>query len=320
MKPIIDMHNHTNLSSCCHDETATAATFIDKAAEVGIQVLGISNHCWDNRMDGASAWYKPQDVDWVLKIKDEIPEDTKGVKLFVGIETEYRGMCDKIGISAENAVKFDYILIPHSHTHMVNYVIPYDPVYVEALEIVRQKLRAAFPEVSDRQIDRWVEHARQPDVKLFEKRPPDIKFLSDFLCDSFVGLLNNAELQKFKDKVPVFVAHPFIACGYTAAQADEAVAMVPDEKFIEMFTLMAEKGVGYDLSVGNFVRNDKSEREQQFRLLKLARQCGVKFTFGTDAHSVEGLGSSWKSAQIYKNGGMTPEDLHPLYRDFVTFD
>ncbi len=320
MKPIIDMHNHSNLSKCCHDETATAATFIDKAAEVGIQVLGISNHCWDNRMEGASPWYKPQDVDWVLKIRDEIPADKKGVKLFIGIESEYRGMCDKIGISAENAVKFDYVLIPHSHTHMVGYVIPFDPSYKEALGVVERKLRAAFPEVSDRQIERWLENARQPDVKLYVTQGPDIKFLSDFLCESFVGLLNNGELAKFKDKVPVFVAHPFIACGYTAAEADEAVSMIPDEKFIEMFSLMAEKGIGYDLSVGNFVRNDKTEREQQFRLLKLARQCGVKFTFGTDAHSVAGLGSAWKSAQIFKSGGMTLDDLHPMYRDFVTLD
>ena len=320
MKPVIDMHNHTNLSKCSKDPAATAATFIDKAAEVGIQVLGISNHGWDSRMEGASRWYQSQDIDWVMKLKDEIPADTKGVKFFFGIETEYCGMSDRIGMSAENAEKFDYILIPHSHTHMVGFVMPPDDAYQQAAEIVRGKLRDAFPEVSERQIDRWMETSRAADVKRYQKRPADVKFLSDFLCDSFVGLLNNAELRKFKDKVPVFVAHPFLPGGYTAAQADEAVDMIPDEKFLEMFTLMAQKGVGYDISVNNFIRKDNVERPQQFRLLKLARQCGVKFTFGTDAHMIAGLDNSWKSAQIYKNGGMTPEDLHPLYRDFVTFD
>ena len=319
MKPIIDMHNHTFLSSCSSDETANAASFVDKAAEVGIQVLGISNHCWDNKMEGASPWYAPQDVEHCLKIKDEIPADTKGVKLFIGIESEYRGMCDKIGISAQNAVKFDYILVPHTHTHMLNYVISYGPYYQEALREIETRMRAAFPEVSDRQIEKWMSMARQPDIKKFSKGV-DIEFVSDFMCESFVGLLNNAELNKFKDKVPTFVAHPFIAGGYTVEQADQMVERIPDEKFTEMFTLMAEKGVGYDISVGNFVRNDGSERAQQYRMLGLAKACGVKFTFGTDAHSVAGLGNAVKCAQIYKNGHLTPDDLHPLYRDYVTFD
>lgn len=319
MKPIVDMHTHTFLSACCAEETANAATFIDKAAEVGIQVLGISNHCWDNKMEGASPWYKPQDVEWCLQIHDQIPEDKKGVKLYIGVESEYCGMSDHIGISAENAVKLDYVLIPHTHTHMVNFVIPEDPAMQEARDEVERRLRETFPNFSEKQITRWMNILRTPDAKQFFKGV-SIQFVSDFMCESFIGLLNNAELNKFKDKVPTFVAHPFIACGYSPEQADEMVSLISDEKLEEMFTLMASKGVGYDISVGNFVCNDKSERPQMFRLLAAAKACGVKFTFGTDAHSIAALGSAWKSAQIYEHGHLTPDDLHPMVREFVGLD
>ena len=317
MKPIVDMHNHTFLSACCMEEAATAKTFIDKAAEVGIQVLGISNHCWDARMPGASPWYAPQTVEWCLKIRDEMPEDTKGVKVFLGVESEYKGMTDELGISAEGAAKFDYVLIPHTHTHMVNFVIPYDNAYQEALQIMQRRLREAFPEVSARQIEKWMMMARQPDVKkMLPEYPVDHQFVADFMCKSFVGLLNNAELQKVKETVPTFVAHPFIACGYSWADSRKMVAMIPDEKFIEMFTLMAENGVGYDISIGNF-DVDHPDTCQMHRIVRLAKQCGVKFLFGTDTHSIKGLERAVNSAKIFENIPLTLEDLHPMYRDYV---
>ncbi len=317
MKPIIDMHNHTFLSACCMEEAATAEAFINKAAEVGIQVLGISNHCWDDRMPGASPWYAPQTVEWCKTIRAEMPADTKGVKVFLGIESEYKGATDELGISAEGAKEFDYVLIPHTHTHMVGYVIPNDPPYLEALAVMEKRLREAFPEVSDRQIEKWMSMARQPDVKkMLDVYPVDHQFVADFMCDSFVGLLNNAELQKVKDTVPTFVAHPFIAGGYSYQDSRKMVEMIPDEKFIEMFTLMAEKGVGYDISICNF-DVDHPETCQMHRLVRLAKQCGVKFLFGTDAHNIKGLERAVNSARIFENIPLTKEDLHPMYRGFV---
>ena len=317
MKPVIEMHTHTFLSACCHEEAATGAAFVKKAQEEGIQVLGISNHCWDDRMPGASSWYAPQTVEWCLKIKDELPEDTGDVKVFVGIESEYKGMTDELGISAEGAVQFDYVLIPHTHMHMVNFVIPFTSVYKEALGIMEDRLRKAFPEVSDRQIEKWMMMARDPDVKLMKKdMPVDHQFCADFMCDSFVNLLNNAELQKFKDQVPVFVAHPFCACGYNRPDIQKMLSLIPDEKFKEMFTLMAEKGIGYDLSVWNFDLNDP-EHCQMFRIVRIARDCGVKFLFGTDTHTVDGLKWAHRSTELFEKLPLTKDDLHPMYRDFV---
>ncbi len=319
MKPIIDMHTHTFLSTCCSDESANAASYIDKAAELGIQVLGITNHCWDKIVPGASGFYQPQDVEWCLKIRDEIPEDKKGVKFYVGVESEYCGLTDTLGMTAENAVKFDYILVPNTHTHMVGFVIDEDPRLKAARAEVERRLRETFPNFSEKQITRWMDILRRPDARLLADGV-DLHFVSNFMCESFVGLLNHPELNKFKDKVPTFVAHPFNAVGYSETDKDEMMSYVSDEKLADMFTLMASKGVGYDISVNNFVRDDKSERAQMFRLVEIAKSCGVKFIFGTDTHSVAGLGNAWKSAVVYKDAHLTPEDLHPMARDFVDFE
>ena len=319
MKPVIEMHTHTRISSCCHDDNACLATYIDKAAQIGVQVLGISDHCWDHpRMPGASPWYQKQDVAWVDQIRKELPIDTKGIKLFIGLESEYCGMSDTIGMSAEAAAGFDYVLIPHSHVHMKNFVMPYDPIYGEIGKKVEERMRAAFPEVSDRQIEKWMSMNRVPDLEqvLGYKPEPDLAYVAEFMCQSFVGLLNNAEMQKIKETVPTFVAHPFLAVGYSREQNQQMIAMIPDKRFKEMFTLMAEKGIGYDISVCNF-RYEDADNCQMCRIGRIARDCGVKFTFGTDTHSVAGIAGAVRSAEIFKALPLSVEDLHPMYREYV---
>ncbi len=318
MNPIVDMHTHTKISLCSSDENANVQNYIDKAVEVGIQVLGITDHCWDPAVPTTSGFYQKQDIEWVQQIRKQFPVDTKGVKLYIGIESEYCGMSDTLGITAEGARNFDYVLVPHSHTHMKNFVMPRDPIYQETAKKVEERMRAAFPEVSDRQIEKWMSMNRSADLEeiMGGKPEPDYPFLAKFLCDSFVGLLNNEEFQRVKDTVPTIVAHPFNAVGYNLDQKGKMLELIPDEKFIEMFTLMAQKGIGYDISVTN-CKIDDHENCQMFRIIGLAKKCGVKFTFCTDTHSVAGLAHSVRSARIFELAGMTKDDLHPLIRDFV---
>lgn len=319
MKPVIEMHTHTRISSCCHDDNACLATYIDKAAQIGVQVLGISDHCWDHpRMPGASPWYQKQDVAWVDQIRKELPIDTKGIKLFIGLESEYCGMSDTMGMSAEAAAGFDYVLIPHSHVHMKDFVMPRDPMYQTTAKEVEKRMRAAFPEVSDRQIEKWMNMNRAVDLEavMGGKPEPDLGYVAEFMCQSFVGLLNNAQMQKIKDTVPTFVAHPFLAVGYTREQNQQMIAMIPDERFQEMFTLMAQKGIGYDISVYNF-RYEDVDNCQMCRIARIARDCGVKFTFGTDAHSVAGVGGAVRSAEIFNALPLTVDDLHPMIQNYV---
>ena len=118
MKIIHDIHIHTNLSFCAaHD--ATLEKYVQQAKGGQLKVLGISNHLWDSDVPGASQWYVPQNVDHVLQLKKLFPSnrEIEGIKILFGCETEftYEG---KLCITEEHMALFDYILVPHSHTHI----------------------------------------------------------------------------------------------------------------------------------------------------------------------------------------------------------
>jgi len=118
----MDLHLHTNLSSCANKQ-ATVEGYVKKARDLGIEVLGFSNHMWDARVKGASEWYAPQTFEHIMKIKEDFKLVDTSIKLLLGCETE----CDKngvIGISEEAAKQLDFILVPNSHTHMDNFTIP----------------------------------------------------------------------------------------------------------------------------------------------------------------------------------------------------
>ncbi len=110
-----DMHVHTFLSSCSKDEEATGDKIVQRAEEVGLEVIGFADHMWCSKIPGAAGSYIKQNYEHMSKIRELIPEDTK-VKVLIGCETEYCGN-GKLGISKETAAKLDFVLIPFSHFH-----------------------------------------------------------------------------------------------------------------------------------------------------------------------------------------------------------
>lgn len=118
-----DVHVHTTLSSCCRDERLTAPNVIARAARLGLKTLGFADHLWDRAVPGASDWYRPQDLEHVLRVRREIPKQTRGVRVLIGCETEYCGD-GKVGISPEAAEELDFVLVPMSHLHMGGFTVP----------------------------------------------------------------------------------------------------------------------------------------------------------------------------------------------------
>lgn len=118
-----DVHVHTNLSSCCHDVDMDAGAVIARAAELGLKTVGFANHMWDAAVPGATDWYASQDLEHILRIREQVPDDTQGVRVLVGCETEYCGG-GKLGITPAAAERLDYVLIPHSHFHMKGFTVP----------------------------------------------------------------------------------------------------------------------------------------------------------------------------------------------------
>ena len=135
-----DAHVHTVQSACCGDPAATAANVIARAAETGLKTIGFANHLWDRAVPGASDWYAPQDLEHVLTIRQEIPADTRGVRVLVGCETEYCGG-GKVGISREAARQLDFVLIPFSHTHMKGFVVPASTTAADLPALLTQRFR-----------------------------------------------------------------------------------------------------------------------------------------------------------------------------------
>ena len=120
--PKYDLHVHTSLSSCAKPE-ASAAGYIARAKEMGLTTIAFTDHMWDSAVPGASNWYVPQNYEHICQLKKELPAADPSLKILFGCETE----CDKygtVGISEEVAAQLDILLVPNSHTHMRDFVIP----------------------------------------------------------------------------------------------------------------------------------------------------------------------------------------------------
>jgi len=138
-----DIHIHTNLSACSKDDKAVPENIIRRAAENGLKVIGFANHFWDSKIPGASQWYAPQNMDHIMKIRRQIPEDTMGVRVLIGCESEYCGD-GKAGISRETAGLLDFVLLPMSHLHMKGFV---EPLWVNGPDDVARLMVRRFNEV-----------------------------------------------------------------------------------------------------------------------------------------------------------------------------
>ncbi len=153
-----DVHMHTVLSACCGDPELTVANAVARAAALGLKTLGISNHMWDSAVPGATDWYVSQDVEHVLQSRGQIPADTQGVRVLIGCETEYCGR-SRIGISRAAVKRFDYVLVPISHLHMLGFTAPEQ--LMSPPEVARVMVQR-FDEVLDLRLATGIAHPFLP--------------------------------------------------------------------------------------------------------------------------------------------------------------
>lgn len=120
-----DIHIHTKLSLCADREKALPDSYIRLARTFGISTIGFSDHFWDEKVTEypASDWYAKQNYPHICEVRDMIAENTDGLRVLFGCETEFC-MGRFLGITEERAHELDYVLVPHSHTHMHGFTIP----------------------------------------------------------------------------------------------------------------------------------------------------------------------------------------------------
>lgn len=279
-------------------------------------VFGFSNHMWDEAVEGESSFYRKQGFTHILTEKEEIRSlDNCGMKILFGAEIEYCGKSDTLALKAENAHLLDYVLIPHTHTHMDGFVIPQPDKVIEFKEAFPAQLMAAFPWMSESKAQGIAKGFKTPDIIAaidYSWEEYDA-FVAEFMMKSYEQLIENSEFIKITKTIPTIIAHPFFPCG-TAGHIEQEYELIDKDRMRESFIKTAKMGVAFDVNVNTYRFMKELDRDPLVKVMKLAKECGVKFAFGTDAHSVATLPSISKGEAISEAIGITEEDIFELVR------
>ena len=132
MKITHDFHVHTKLSICAN-ETATVENYIAHAKRLGLKKIGFSDHFGAGDIPGARGFYRAHPYEHNAELKETLASlNEPDIKCYFGCETEYHTPKRDLAITEEEAEKFDFILVPNSHTHMI---MPKEYIGDYALEI-----------------------------------------------------------------------------------------------------------------------------------------------------------------------------------------
>lgn len=115
-----DLHIHTYLSPCSGDERQNPEFLLEYAKKNGFSTICITDHYWDPKVPGATAYLAKLDTE-LLKKALPLPK-SEGVRFLFGAETEL----DRFGnlaIEKETCDEFDFVVVPINHFHMEGFTI-----------------------------------------------------------------------------------------------------------------------------------------------------------------------------------------------------
>ena len=117
-----DLHIHSCLSLCAKSTRQNPERILEYAAENGFSTVVLTDHYWDERVDGVSfygndkeRWYSIQNTahtDLALPLPQK-----DGIRFLYGCETEMDMRC-RIGISPKEVERRAFIIVPTTHLHM----------------------------------------------------------------------------------------------------------------------------------------------------------------------------------------------------------
>ncbi len=224
MKISHDFHIHTNLSICA-DRSVGLDTYIENARKSGLKKIGIANHFWDNTIECGISFYNIQNYEHLAKIIPEIKEKSNDeLKIYFGCEAEYDYKHRGVSITEETAEKFDYILVPNSHTHLTMPKDFYEP-YQKHVDYMIQ----AYTDIINSNVSKYITAIAHPFQAVRCPYPNDIlvKMISD---DMFKRL--------FTQTAEAGIAYE-INTTWMNKKTQEEIA---DFEFIRMYRLAKESG------------------------------------------------------------------------------
>ena len=98
-----DLHIHSGLSSCSGDPEQTPERILEYAKSYGLKTVCLTDHFWDETVDGASEWYKPQNFAWISQA-NPLPE-ADGIQFLFGCETDFDRFMT-VGLAKEHFDRF----------------------------------------------------------------------------------------------------------------------------------------------------------------------------------------------------------------------
>ncbi|MBE6546924.1 MAG: hypothetical protein E7668_05750 [Ruminococcaceae bacterium] len=296
MKVLHDIHTHNIMSLCCGDFNATTENYIKKAQEVGLKTFGLANHIWDTEhVKGCSGWYSPQSIRRSQDSKTVMRLlEPKGMKCLYGAESEYYGCYDRLGMTVEGAKNFDFMLVPNSHLHMRNEVMWDYPEVREMRETIKARIIERCPELDPDDVARMTRDLSEARLmKYIPEMKTDIQaFVTKANIDNFYGLVENEEFARICKTLPTSIAHPFAFGCLPGKLKKESVPLLSDETLRDCFTRAKKIGAYVEINLSELRGMEPDlTKNPQMRIFKIAKEVGCQFTFGSDAHSTDGLAS-----------------------------
>jgi histidinol phosphatase-like PHP family hydrolase len=274
-----DFHLHTSLSLCASRD-ADFDFFINKAKADGLKKIAITNHLWDHGVDGYQGrggnFYEVQNFEHIMALKPEIDRYNR------------EGGDLKVLFGAEAEYSFE------------NRRPALTPAVAEQLEVLL--------------VPNSHTHLTMPKefYHPYEKH-------AEYMIDAFMDIVNS-DVARYITAIP----HPFMAvcCPYDNRIL---IDLISDDSFKRCFSAAAEKGIALEINP-NYLQKSEFESytrngtladmylDPAFRMLRIGKECGCKFTVGTDRHGHAGELDYFYTYLVAGILDLTEDDFHPLVR------
>ena len=234
--------------SFCAKENATLPMYVETAKKLGLKKIGIANHFWDRPIPKIDTYYKTK---YDVGFYDN--QDFSHISKIKPEIEKYKNEDVKIYFGAEGE---------------------YDPIRhgVGITEEVAEQLDFLLVPNSHT-------HATMP-IEYYEPYDKHLQFLIDAYND-----ILDCPVSKYITGM----AHPFsaVACPYPNSILYD---LMPDDTLKRLFDKTARKGIAVEINTGVFAKGTLEDviNNPRTHMFDIAKKCGCKFIFGSDAHSDTG--------------------------------
>jgi len=122
MKLDHDLHIHTSLSACCADkQNHTPKNIITLAEKMKVHTIGFSDHVWQNPNYQPNDWYRPQDENQIIKLRENLKSIETPTRILVGCEAD-TVMPGIFSITPQFAETLDFVILSCNHFHIKDLV------------------------------------------------------------------------------------------------------------------------------------------------------------------------------------------------------